>query len=37
MNNAEFKEIPRIWGHAAPLADADAKTFMDAAIRELIR
>ena len=37
MNNAEFKEIPSIWGHTAPVADADGKTFMDAAIRELIR
>jgi homoserine O-acetyltransferase len=36
MNNAEFKEIPSIWGHTAPVADADGKTFMDAAIRELI-
>jgi homoserine O-acetyltransferase len=38
MTNAEFKEIPSIWGHVAPSGrDAEARIFMDDAIRELIR
>ena len=37
MPNAEFKEIPSIWGHAAGLGISPAdREFIDDAIRELI-
>ena len=37
MPNAEFKEIPSIWGHAAGLGmDPADREFIDDAIRELI-
>jgi homoserine O-acetyltransferase len=37
MANAEFKEIPSIWGHVAPSGrGVEARKFMDDAIRDLI-